>query len=226
MNLTEFFNSLNQIDKRYNKYATYSLTFGNPYKLASSYDAFKYDKFDLYLKNWIAEQGKCIVMPNLIENEVIGLVFRSIQSKQFRHYTEAKYIPYGAGINKKPYYKPWLIVESALDSDFLRNFYPFVIATNGTAATTHIMSFLQGTCSTLYCGFDSDKAGEDAFHHLCMKYSGRDKEFHIKRFKPPTNFSDKPLKDFGEVLDLLYNNNIEEYDYCVSQIKYTLNFMY
>lgn len=225
MNLTEFFNSLNQIDQKYNKYATYSLTFGNPYKLATSYDAFKYDKFELYLRNWIAEQGKCIVMPNKIGDEVVGLVFRSVQSKQFRYHNEARYIPYGAGVNNKPYYKPWIIVESALDADFLRNFYPYVIATNGTAAATHIMSFLQGTCSTLYCGFDADKAGEESFHHLCMKYSGKDKEFHIKRFKPPLSYEGHLLKDFGEVLDLLHSGNTSDFDYYVSQIKYNLMFI-
>ena len=60
------------------------------------------------------------------------------------------------------------------------------------------MNFLQGTCSTLYCGFDSDKAGNEAFHRLCMKHSGADKCFHIKRLYPPMNLEGGYLKDFGE----------------------------
>lgn len=225
MNLTEYFNSLAPVDKPYNKYAVYSLSFNNPYRIATSYDAFKNNDFDVHLKDFIAQQGKCIVMPNMLGNEVIGLVFRSLQSKQFRYYTKYKYIPYGAGINDKQYYKPWLIVESALDSDFIRNFYPYVIATNGVSVSNNIMNFLKGTCSTLYAGFDCDKAGDEAFHRLCIKYSGADKDFHIKRFKTPTNFDGKQLKDFGEILDCLYNKNINDYDYYVSSLKYSLTFL-
>ena len=221
MNLTEFFNSLSNIDAHYNKYASYSLAFNNPYRMATSVDAFRYDGFDLYLKRFIAEQGKCIAMPNILNGEIIGIMFRAITSKQFRYYTECRSIPYGAGVNNKPYYKPWIIVESALDSDFLRNFYPFVIATNGTAVSNLTMEFIRGTCSTVYCGFDSDKAGEESFHNLCMKYSGKN-EFHIKRFTPPRNFDGKPLKDFGEILDCLHNNNLEDYDFYTMSIRSNL----
>ena len=225
MNLTEYFNSLPNIDQKYNKYAAYSLAFNNPYRLATSVDAFRYDKFDNYMKQFIAEQGKCIAMPNIVNGEVVSIMFRAITSKQFRYYTECRYIPYGAGVNEKPYYKPWLIVESALDSDFIRNFYPFVIGTNGTAVSNNIMSFIKGTCSTLYCGFDSDKAGNDAFKNLCYKHSGNDKEFHIKRFYPPMNFDGEYLKDFGEILDCLDKNNLEDYDYYVSVLKNSIMYI-
>lgn len=130
MTLTEFFLSLQNVDRAYNKYATFSLSFNNPYRICTSYDAFRYEKFDNYLKNWLAEQGKVIAMPNMVNGEVTAILFRSITSKIFRYYNECPYIPYGAGVNnKQDYSRPWLIVESALDSDFLRNFYPYVIAT-------------------------------------------------------------------------------------------------
>ncbi len=213
MNLTEYFYSLPQIDKAYNKYAAYSLAFNNPYRLVTAADAFKYDRLDNYLKQYLVDQGKCIAMPNIVNNRVTAIMFRSCASKQFRYYNECQYIPYGAGVNNKQYYQPWVIVESALDSDFLRNFYPFVIATNGTAVSNNIMTFLKGTCSTLYCAFDNDKAGNESFHHLCMKHSGLYKDFHIKRLYPPMSLDGKNLKDFGEILDYLYNNNITDYEY-------------
>lgn len=222
MNLTEYFYSLPQIDKPYNKYATYSLAFNNPYRLATGYDAFRYEKFDSYLRNFIAKSGKCIAMPNIVNGEVIAIMFRSCLEKQFRYYNECNYIPYGAGFNEKPYYKPWVIVESALDSDFIRNFYPFVIATNGTTVSNNTINFLIGTSSTVYCAFDNDTAGDRAFHNLCMKHSGKDNCFHIKRLKPPMNFDGGFLKDFGEVLDLLYKNRLDDYDYYVTSIKNSL----
>lgn len=225
MNLTEYFYSLPAIDERYNKYAAYSLAFNNPYRLATSVDAFRYDKFDSYLKQFIAENGKCIAMPSYLNNEVVSIMFRAITSKQFRYYTECKYIPYGAGTNNKHFYQPWIIVESALDSDFLRNFYPFVIATNGTAVSNNAISFIKGTCSTVYCGFDLDKAGNESFKHLSMKYSGDSNEFHIKRFYTPKNFDGKYLKDFGEIIDCLYNGNLDDYDYYVSVLKNSIMYI-
>lgn len=221
MNLTEYFFSLGNIDKSYNKYAAYSLAFNNPYRLVSSYDAFKYDKFDIHLRQFIAEEGKCIAMPNMLNGEVIGIMFRSVAKKQFRYYTECKHIPYGAGVNNKPYYKPWVIVESALDSDFIRNFYPFVIATNGVSVSNNTMDFIKGTSSTVYCAFDSDKAGIDGFHTLCKKHSGKEC-FHIKRLAMPMNLDGGYLKDFGEVLDLLYSHKLEDYNYYVMAIKESL----
>lgn len=219
MNLTEYFYSLHEVDSKYNKYAAYSLAFNNPYRIATGVDAFRYDKLDGYLKQFIAEQGKCIAMPNIVQDEVTAIMFRSLATKQFRYYNECQYIPYGAGVNEKPYYKPWIIVESVLDSDFLRNFYPFVIATNGTAVSNNVMQFITGTCSTVYCAFDNDKAGDESFHHLCMKYSGSDKDFHIKRLKPPMGLDGKYLKDFGEILDCLYKGNLDDYDYYVLALK-------
>lgn len=223
MNLTEYFNSLSKIDRVYNKYAAYSAAFNDPYRLATSYDAFKYDGFDSNLKRWIASQGKCIAMPNMVGNEVVSIMFRSCADKVFRYYTECHRIPYGAGFNEKRYSQPWIIVESVLDSDFIRNFYPFVIATNGVSVSKNTMEFLMGTSSKVYCGFDTDKAGTDSFHSLAKKYSNRDNNcFHIKRFLTPMNFEGKYLKDFGEIIDCLYNKRLDDYDYYVSSLKYSI----
>lgn len=222
MNLTEYFYSLPQIDKAYNKYAAYSLAFNNPYRLITGYDAYRYDRLDAYFKSFICDNGKCIAMPNLFGDEVVGLVVRAITSKQFRYYNESKYIPYGAGVNEKSFSKPWIIVESALDSDFLRNFYPFVIATNGVAVSYDCMNFLKGTSSTVYCAFDNDTAGNEGFHKLCMKHSGSNKDFHIKRLKPPADLCGTPLKDYGDALEFLFKKDIISYDCCSSYIKLSL----
>jgi hypothetical protein len=220
MTLTEYFNSLPNIDKSYNKYAAYSLAFNNPYKIISGYEVFKYEHLDSFLKTFIIDQGKCIVMPNMFNGEVIGMVLRSIKDKQFRYYNEYE-IPYGAGVNNKPYYKPWIIVESALDSDFLRNFYPFVISTNGVSVSSKYIEFIKGTCSLCYCAFDNDNAGNEAFHKLSIKHS-RD-GFRLKRLSPPLGLYGKSLKDFGEILDCLQKNQMNDYDYYISSIKYLLS---
>lgn len=222
MSLTEYFYSLPPVDKAYNKYAAYSLMFSNPYRLITGYDVCRYDKLDRYFRSFVSNNGKCIVMPNLLNNEVVGLVVRSITSKQFRYHSECKYVPYGAGVNDKPFYKPWVIVESALDSDFLRNFYPYVIATNGVSVSADCMNFLKGTSSTVYCAFDNDDAGNDGFHRLCMKHSGSNKEFHIKRLMPPQDLCGMKLKDYGDVLDFLFKKDTLTYDCCVSYIKFSL----
>ena len=213
MNLTEYFNTLDDVDKPYNKYATYSLAFNNPYRIATGYHAFTYDRFDRSLRQFITSQGKCIVMPNIVNGDVVALLFRSLSEKRFHYYNECPYIPYGAGVNNKPYYKPWVIVESALDSDFIRNFYPYVISTNTASVSKANMSFLMGTCSTVYCAFDNDKAGDESFRNMCMRYSGKDNCFHIKRMKPPMDLYGNYLKDFGDIIECLHKRNMDDYEY-------------
>ena len=217
MDLTSYFNSLPKIDLLYNKYATFSHFNGNPYRLITGYEVFKNSELDPFMRQFVVDQGKCIVMPNMLNSEVIGFVVRSISQKQFRNYTKCNHIPYGAGVNNKQFYQPWIIVESALDSDFLRTFYPFVIAINSVSVSANYLNFIKGTCSTCYCAFDNDDAGENAFRNLCYKHSGKD--FHIKRLRPPISLDGKPLKDFGEILDCLHNCNIEDYNYYTSLIK-------
>ena len=46
MNLPESFYSLQQIDYAYNKYAAYSMSFNNLYRLITGYDVYRYDKLD------------------------------------------------------------------------------------------------------------------------------------------------------------------------------------
>ena len=217
MTLTEFFYSLPAITTEYNKYATYSLHFNNPYRLITGYDVYKYDQFDDSVKRFITAWGPCIAMPNIAESEVIGLVLRAVQIKRFGVYIENSSIPYGAGINNKPFDKPWVMVESALDSDFLREFYPYVLATNGVAVSKEAMDFVRNTSSVCYCAYDNDQAGENGFHRICQMYSGG--SFKIKRLKPPSSIDGKPLKDFGEILECLYNKDMMSYEHYLSTLK-------
>ena len=142
------------------------------------------------------EYGEVLALPNLFQNRVIGFLLRPIYTKAFRYYSETQ-SPYGAGVNNKPYNAPWIIVESCLDSDYLRQFYPYVIATLGATISNFLLDFLFSTAPYIISGMDNDDAGNAAYRKLYYKYKGR-----VKKLEPPNN-----KKDFGDTLDLLLSNN-------------------
>ena len=138
------------------------------------------------------EHGEVIALPNMFKDKVTGLLLRPIYTKTFRYFSDY-ILPYGAGVNNKPYYQPWVIVESCLDSDFLRQFYPYVIATQGATISNFLQEFLFSTSPYIISGMDNDDAGNMAYRKLCYKYKGR-----VRKLDPPNG-----KKDFGEILDLL-----------------------
>jgi hypothetical protein len=147
------------------------------------------------------EHGEVIALPNIYKTEVIGLLLRPIYTKTFRYFSEHN-IPYGAGVNNKPYTKPWVIVESCLDADFLRQFYPYVIATFGVTVSNFLQDFLFNTAPYVIAGFDKDEAGEQAYKKMFYKYKGK-----VKKIEPPLG-----NKDFGDTLNHLYTSNTAQFE--------------
>lgn len=212
VNLTDFYKSLCTPLYR-NKYETASNYLNLGYKIITGKDAY-YSPFPSNIKQFIMEHGEVIALPNIFIDKVVGVLLRPIQTKAFRYFSDYN-IPYGAGINNKPYLYPWVIVESCLDSDFLRTFYPYVIATLGVSVSNFTQSFLFGTAPYVIVGFDNDEAGIDAFRRMSYKYKGR-----VKRIIPPFK-----NKDFGDTLEFLYKNDMIQYNIESMIIKSTLTSM-
>lgn len=213
MNLTEYFSSLKVPSMYINKYTTFAQTYGK-YKVITPFDIYKYD-WKSQIENFLLDEQLCIAMPNMIGDEVVGLCLRSLRTKAFRPYMESKYIPYGAGkVLDKPYDKPWILVESALDSDFLRLFYPYVIATLGVGVSHYLMEFCINTSESILLGFDNDNAGDNGCKTIVSKYYKPNK---FRYFRPP-----KPYKDFGDILELLHKGDIFNFELYVSLLKNSL----
>lgn len=199
MDLNSFYQSLHKPEYR-NKYEAASHYFNLDYRIITGRDAFQ-TELPPQIKQFIMEYGEVLALPNKFEGSIIGFLLRPIDTKSFRYYAESK-IPYGAGISEKPYTSPWIIVESCLDSDFLRQYYPYVIATMGVTISRFLLDFLFNTSPYIIAGFDNDTSGNDAFKNLCYKYKGR-----VKRLLPPLG-----NKDFGDTLQHLYMQDTQQFD--------------
>ena len=194
MDLTTIYNSFPESQYR-NKYEMASHYYNLNYRLITGRIAYTLDILP-QVKQFIMEYQEVLALPNMFSNKVIGFLLRPIYTKAFRYYSET-HIPYGAGINNKPYSSPWIIVESCLDSDYLRQFYPYVIATQGATISNFLQEFLFSTSPYIISGMDNDDAGNMAYRKLCYKYKGR-----VRKLDPPNG-----KKDFGEILDLLLSND-------------------
>lgn len=213
----EVFNSLTvpTKDKHPNKYWVFSYLNSDCYRIINGYDAYKYREFlGKQLMRFIMEESECVVMPNkLYSGEIVGFLFRSMRGKKFRYMTDYPYIPYGAGANIKTYNKPWLIVESAIDSDYLRQFYPYVIATRGVTVKSETKDFIKGTCKEVLIGFDDDDAGKEAYIRLCGEFRRNGlivSKFYVHSLGNP--ITEKKNKDFGDTIDAYVKGDFMRYE--------------
>ena len=200
MYLTDFYSTLQAPILGRNKYEVSSKVLGFDYRLLNGRQAFNSD-LPTQVKQFVMENSEVILLPNKFNNDVIGFLLRSMTKKAFRYYSECP-IPYGAGINEKPYNLPWVIVESCLDSDYLRLFYPYVISTLGVTVSNNLLDFLFNTSPYVIVGFDNDDAGINSYKHLFYKYKGRVKKLDIPQGR----------KDFGDTLQLLCDMDYTQYE--------------
>jgi hypothetical protein len=194
-----FYHSL-PVPQYRNKYEVSSHYFNLDYRLITGQIAYTLP-LPAQVKQFIMEYEEVVTMPNRFQDQVIGILLRPIYTKTFRYFSEYK-TPYGAGINNKPYTLPWVIVESCLDADFLRQYYPYVIATFGVTVSNFLQEFLFETAPYIIVGFDNDEAGLQAYKKMYYKYKGR-----VKKIEPPLN-----NKDFGDTLNHLFTNNLIQFE--------------
>lgn len=183
-----------------NKYELASHYYNLDYRIITGQIAYTLD-IPPIVKQFIMEYGEVLALPNRFQDKIVGLLLRPIYTKAFRYYSESP-VPYGAGVNNKPYVDPWVIVESCLDSDYLRQFYPYVIATFGATISNFLQDFLFNTAPYIISGMDNDDAGNNAYKKLFYKYKGR-----VRKIEPPMS-----KKDFGETLDCLVTHNYSDFD--------------
>lgn len=199
MNELDFYSNL-PLPQHRNKYEVASHFFNLDYRIITGQIAYTLP-LPAQIKQFIMEYGEVITLPNKYKDKTVGFLLRPVYKKTFRYYSDSK-IPYGAGVHNKTYSYPWVIVESCLDSDFLRKFYPYVIATFGVTISNFLQDFLFSTSPYVVVGFDMDEAGDLAYKKMLYKYKGR-----VKRVEPPFG-----NKDFGDTLQHLYENNTAQFE--------------
>lgn len=170
-----------------NKYIVSCIAFDLPYRI--SYPSMSYGiPLPSYVRSFISGRP-CVVLPSLCGERIVSLTFRSLLEKEFCH--TRMLLPYGFCVSGKPYSAPWLIVESGLDSDILRKFYPYTTAT-GLSIPLDLEGILFGTSSHVVIGFDNDRRGLWQYHRLRNKFPSL-----TSRLEVPSGYKD--FSDFSEL---------------------------
>ena len=186
-----------------NKYFYFMNNYPSNYKLISSYMILQQvpDLPD-FVAQHLSAVGDCILIPNIIDNQVQSITFRSVNSdKRFLKFGEFSALFYGLGCLKEDfkYGTPIIITEGNLDCDYIKTIYPNALATLTSTLTTSQITILTHLTNKIILAFDNDEAGERGF------YSSRKK---LKDIATVTKFEhDQNLKDFGDLLELEWKHN-------------------
>lgn len=190
--------------KNDNKYLYYMNNYETSYKLISSYATLMNMKnLPEFVVQHLSSVGDCVIIPNIIDNRVMSLTFRSMNSnKKFLKYGEFSALMYGLGSMSKEfkYGTPIIITEGNLDCDFIKEIYPNTLAVLTASLTTNHIEILTHLTNRVILAFDNDESGERGYYTALKKLEG------IKVSKFQHNPS---LKDFGDLLDMKKNNSLD-----------------
>jgi len=211
---------------------TKSDSYGSKYLLlAIRYDNYRLIYLDDIIKNkdllegkvpkwvlsFISNEGKCLMIGNLIKGHCISILFRSLTNKSFIDYGTTKGIFYGLGSLKDfTYGKPLIIVEGAADRDTLALLYPNVLATKSSSLSLLQIEILSKLTNKVILLLDNDQAGRDGTK-LARK---RLKEMNIRTY---VMYHPRGSKDIGTILDKYVEGNYTEYKRLLTDYKLILH---
>ena len=150
------------------------------------------------VRRFLTDEDMALVIPSYTSSgKVYRVTFRSVFTKSFRYYTPTPHIPHGFLRKNKPFGCPWIVVESAFDSDWLSTMYPYVLATGGVSGLNREgVDMVSNTAHQVFVAFDNDSSGRNGFYNLKGKLSKSNHELCIQMMMSPYG------KDFGDVAQL------------------------
>lgn len=165
-----------------------------------------------YMKEFLRFHGEALMIANIINEKVISIVLRSINTKkEFQKVGVMKNMLYGLGQMSEnfKYGTPILLVEGHLDRDTMSEFYPNVLALTTNKISNYQKDILTSLTNKFILMLDNDDAGRIGTKDAYYKLKGN----KISEIKHLSN-----MKDAGDLNKLeLYNKS--EYDWVVSQYK-------
>ncbi len=182
------------------KYLHWAASLG--YRSLDAHTAYACEFLPDWFRKFVCAEDLVVVMPSKdSEGKVYGITVRSVFSKSFRSFTPLPFVPYGFFAFEKPYNKPWLLVESAFDSDWLRKLYPYTLATGGVSGMNlEMLTLVSQTSPRCVIAFDNDDAGDTGYSRLQTRMKFSRKPPQVERIHPPYK------KDFGDVAQLALDN--------------------
>lgn len=166
-----------------------------------------------YCFDFIAEQGRCLGIANVVLGRVDYLILKSLNEKKFLTAGDKRSVPYGLGLFKNFKYGDWVvIVEGLKDRDALSLIYPNVLATQtagmGSILKEVVLS-LTNRFILMYDNIEMDEAGKKAYY--------RDKRFlESRNCQVVLGRHPYGVKDTGEIADSLYKGDYFQFEFLKS----------
>lgn len=216
--------AIKTVDKIYNlpdikefkatdKYLYFMKNYPNHYKLISAYLILNSvpDLPDFVYQHLMAV-GDCVLIPNIIDNQVYSITFRSLNSdKRFLKYGEFSSLMYGLGelpLDFK-YGTPLIIVEGNIDTDSMKQIYPYTLGALTANLTNNQIQLLSHLTNTVILAFDNDSAGQQGIR-TAMKRLDNMKVLKFDHYGK--------LKDTGDLIELQRKGDPDA-DYIVNLYK-------
>lgn len=159
-----------------------------------------------YMREFLRFHGKAIMIANIIDDKVLSIVLRSIDTKkEFQKVGTSKNMFYGLGMMDKnfKYGDPIILVEGHLDRDAMSQFYPNILAITTNKLSNSQVKILRYLTNRFILMLDSDSAGQSGIKDTLYKL----KEFSIIEFK-----HEAQMKDCGDLIKL-ERTNPSEYEW-------------
>lgn len=196
--MQELYNKLKRIPKNLinsDKYLLLGLTALDA-KYISTRDIFHIENFQI--KEYIADVGDAVVFPITINNKIVSLFIRSLDSKDNPLKYNKTTIPYGFDMFDEDfkYGDPVILVEGIADLGALKLINPKynVIAMLSNSISKESCEFLKEITNNFVIITDNDKAGDIGFKTIRKRLSGN----NVRRIIPYGT-----TKDPGDIIDLL-----------------------
>lgn len=189
------------------KYLHYGKAFG--YRMLDGRTAHYSEVLPEPVRKFVTNEDRVLVIPSLTAaGHVYRVTFRSVFVKAFRFYTPLPHVPHGFLRATKPYHKPFLIVESAFDSDWLSQIYPYVMASSGVSGINREgIDLVANTSEGVVIAFDSDESGRQGGRTLESKLRQANPSLWCQQMSSPYG------KDFGDIAGLMLTEGREsEYE--------------
>lgn len=218
MKLTEFYNIGHKIEEVVDPYTYLSVVHKKVnYRLYSLTDLIhnKIHRGDIseYVYDYIGEQGKALVIFNIVNGSPLYCVVRGMQDKKFLTMGDKRSLPYGVGELKNfKYGSPLVIVEGLKDRDIMSTVYPNVVATLTAGAGQLMRQVLLKLTNNFLFVYDNDEAGQHGYFRL-RKFL-LENGCRVQQIKFPEGF-----KDVGQILDFAYKGDLGQSDYLRTLLK-------
>lgn len=149
-----------------------------------------------YLTELVSSESELVLIPSIINRQVVTAVIRSIHSKRFQTLLHSISYPFGIGQLQTSftYLKPILVVEGVGDLLALKPIYPNVVATLTSGLSKTQLSILQLLTNHLILAYDNDEAGNKSFYRDRKRILALNMQ--VSRLNNPAHY-----KDPGQLLD-------------------------